>query len=78
MGYGAMWRPEQKKLSLMKNFAGKFSRGGKLNMDFCPGTRPTAKACMLLDQRRTFPECDLDSVVLSTVESDPSTFALQM
>lgn len=78
-GRRAMWRPEQKNVSWMKDLVGKFTRGRDVVMDFCTGTYPTAKTSMLLDQHRKFVGCDLDSDLLMAAKPDLLlTFALQV
>lgn len=66
----AMWKPEQKNVSWMKDLDGKLTRGRDLVMDFCEDTCPTRLACMLLNQFKKFSGCDLDSKVLSATEPD--------
>lgn len=66
----AMWSPERKSLSRMKHSAGKATRRENLVLDFCAGTRSTARTGMLLDQHREFFGCSLDLDVLRPAKPD--------
>lgn len=55
----------------MEELVRKFTSGEDLVMDFCFGTCPMARACILRDQHRRFVGCDLDSEPLSATELDP-------
>lgn len=48
-------------------------------MDYCAGSCPTARACLLLDEHRTYASCDSYAKVLHAADSDLlPTFALQV
>lgn len=68
-GIRAIWRPEQKHVSWVKNLMRNFSRPEHLVMDFFADTCSTAKASMLPDQRRTFVGCKMNSKLLTTAEA---------
>lgn len=75
---GAMWMREQMNVSYMKDPAGTFP-GERLNDRPCASTGPTAKTCLLADQRRKFTGCNLEADVLSTLKLDLlSKFASQV
>lgn len=52
----------------MKDLAGKFERKKHLRMDYCAGTCPTAKGCVLPVQHKQFTGCKSDWEVLSAAE----------
>lgn len=70
-GNRAMWRPEHKKLSRMKNMGWKLSRPGDLLMDYCAVKCSTTEACLLADQHRKFVVCGIDSEPGTAAEPDP-------
>lgn len=75
----AMWKPDQKNLSLMKNLAGKSTTKEDLVMSFCARTCPMEKSFTLLDQHTKIAGWDLDSGILKAEKPDPlSAFALQV
>lgn len=39
-----------------------------MGVDYCTGTYPTARACILFDQHSKFARCDLDSNVLRAAD----------
>lgn len=54
----------------MKDLLGMFTTGEELVRDFCEGTCPTAKICMLLDKLRKLAGCDVNTRLLSAAEQD--------
>lgn len=56
----------------MKDLVRKFYKPGDVVMKLCAGTCGKAKACLVLDQRRTFVECDVDSELQTAAEASLS------
>lgn len=65
-----MWRPKQKNKSLTKDLVRSSSRPENTVVKFCASTCSTAEACILLDQRRTFVGCDVNSELPTSAEAD--------
>lgn len=78
-GKRAMWSPQQKYLSWLRDKTRDLGRGRDSVMTFSFGTCIMAKMHTLFHQAREFAGCKLDSDVLRAAESDFSlTFGLEV
>lgn len=64
----AMWRPEQKNVSGMRDLLQRFTTAGELVVDFCARTCSTAIARMFLNQYGKILESDVDPEVVDAAE----------
>lgn len=68
----AVWRPEQKLLSLMKDLAGKLTKSGDSVVELCAFSCLMARRCTLLDLTKKSVGCDFHSEVSKTANFRPS------